>query len=757
MIKKVIILVAATLLSVASAFAQCNPVSGTSGPLTWNLIDGTLTISGNGAMPDYSNQGAPWYECRNSIIYANLNNGVTHIGNHAFKDCTSLTSALIPNSVQTIGLSAFNSSGLLSVIIPNSVLSIAQSAFVNCTNLATVTIEDGNNPSNQKIRFIGNSEDTHFAGSHIVTLYLGRDLETQTSPSHGSPFYYNTHLQFVTIGSKVTTINDNSFRDCSNLYSLTFKEGALTASNSSIGTNAFYNCNLNSPLIIPKGVATIGISAFRGCKLLPSLIIPNSVLSIGQQAFVNCTNLAAVTIEDGNSPSNQKIRFIGNSEDTHFAGSQIVTLYLGRDLETQTSPSHGSPFYYNTHLQSVTIGSKVTTINDNSFRDCSNLYSLTFKEGALTASNSSIGTNAFYNCNLNSPLIIPKGVVTIGISAFRGCKLLPSVIIPNSVLSIGQQAFVNCTNLEVVRIEDGDNPSNQKIRFIGNSEDTHFADSHVVTLYLGRDIETQASPSHGSPFYYNSYLQSLTIGDKVTTINANSFNGCTNLTEIISNPCPPPTVNNCNAFNGISKNIPVILKNCDCLTTYQTANCWKDFTNYQCFVPVEDIILNLPTPYTITVGEALELKASIKPNNATNKDIVWSIEDAGATDAKIAQGNILTTEVNGKFKIKATIFNGKADDFTKIFDFNSVLSIADFISHKFNVYPNPTTGGLRIENENSKIEEICIFDIYGRKLLSHIFPMSYETTINISHLQGGLYFVRIQTEAGELIKKVLKE
>jgi hypothetical protein len=73
------------------------------------------------------------------------------------------------------------------------------------------------------------------------------------------------------------------------------------------------------------------------------------------------------------------------------------------------------------------------------------------------------------------------------------------------------------------------------------------------------------------------------------------------------------------------------------------------------------------------------------------------------------------------------------------------------------VYPNPTTGELRITNYELRITSLEVFDVYGRALLSHKSPVSSETTLDISHLAAGLYFVKIKTEAGEVVKKVTKQ
>jgi hypothetical protein len=74
--------------------------------------------------------------------------------------------------------------------------------------------------------------------------------------------------------------------------------------------------------------------------------------------------------------------------------------------------------------------------------------------------------------------------------------------------------------------------------------------------------------------------------------------------------------------------------------------------------------------------------------------------------------------------------------------------------------PNPTTGELRITNyelRNGVLSAVEVYDIYGRKLQSnHFITSSSHHLINISHLPSGIYFVKIKTEAGEVVKKVIK-
>ena len=104
--------------------------SGTCGDnLTWKLDDeGTLTISGKGAMTEWVNSdSAPWkIYYRNTINKVVIQPGVTCIGKNAFSSgCKNLTSITIPEGVTSIGRYAFQlCSSLTSITIPKSVTSI---------------------------------------------------------------------------------------------------------------------------------------------------------------------------------------------------------------------------------------------------------------------------------------------------------------------------------------------------------------------------------------------------------------------------------------------------------------------------------------------------------------------------------------------------------------------------------------------------------------------------------------------------------
>ncbi|MCL2290623.1 MAG: leucine-rich repeat protein, partial [Bacteroidetes bacterium] len=107
--------------------------------------------------------------------------------------------------------------------------------------------------------------------------------------------------------------------------------------------------------------------------------------------------------------------------------------------------------------------------------------------------------------------------------------------------------------------------------------------------------------------------------------------------------------------------------------------------------------------------------------------------------------------------IETYTFNNVQENGAIAVVFAADVSIGTITNYQLRVYPNPTSGELRVTSYELQVTDIAIFDIYGRKLLSHKSPMSPETTINIAHFPTGVYFVKIATETGQVVRKVVKE
>ena len=106
-----------TLIPLGAVTASAETRSGTTGDCTWTLVDGVLTISGNGEMGSYDSLGvledcdlsdcnhnlSPWIGYRFDIKDVIIEEGVTNIGDYAFEEFKRLTNVTVSNSVIAVG------------------------------------------------------------------------------------------------------------------------------------------------------------------------------------------------------------------------------------------------------------------------------------------------------------------------------------------------------------------------------------------------------------------------------------------------------------------------------------------------------------------------------------------------------------------------------------------------------------------------------------------------------------------------------
>jgi len=126
------------LLSALPLTAQAAE-EGTCGQnITWSYSGGTLTVSGSGAMDDFSS-GAPWAAYKNDITSVVFTGGVTYVGAGAFKDCDSLVSVSFGSAMYELGAEAFAScDSLASLSMPASFKVFGPSSLQSCPNLKRI-------------------------------------------------------------------------------------------------------------------------------------------------------------------------------------------------------------------------------------------------------------------------------------------------------------------------------------------------------------------------------------------------------------------------------------------------------------------------------------------------------------------------------------------------------------------------------------------------------------------------------------------
>ena len=323
-----------TLLCVAflatSLFA--NVVTGTCGDnLQWAYDTDTkaLTITGSGDMWDYQDIERPWEQVAYEITSLSLPDGLTSIGDEAFRGC-SISTIIIPYGVTRIGSGAFRWCTFLGdILIPCTVTSIGYQAF-----------------------WFG---DGHSINGTITYFYItAPTLEEYCNSSVNQlleDFYYSRRL--VIAGQELTEV-------------------VLPNSVTSIREYLFSDMQYLTSITIPNSVVNIGRSVFEDCHSLKSITIPNSVTNIGNDAFYDCSSLTYVNYT-GDIANWCDIYF-----ESYYANPMRVAgrFYINdQEIKNLVIPNSveriNNYAFSGCNFTSVTIPSSITSIGDGAFYDCS--------------------------------------------------------------------------------------------------------------------------------------------------------------------------------------------------------------------------------------------------------------------------------------------------------------------------------------------------------------------------------------------------
>ena len=300
--KKVISLFLSAIMFVSVItpfFVYAENSSGTQNNISWELIDGVLTISGTGVCGGFRQ--------RSDITKVIINEGITEIGNsgfencknikevyfpesltgihkYAFRDCEKLEKADLPRNLKYVGVCAFKFClSLKKIEIPKSMKDIHQAAFGACSSASgKLIIPSGCTVHPYAFNYCESLTELYFEDGFTIP----ESINTYTYFSHCES------VKSIYIPGSVKQIPREYFSSCYSLDNLTLSEGIESIS-------GFSGCKSLRSVTLPKSVKVLERDAFYECEKLKSVKIQSKIEMIEAGAFLNCPSLKSLKFPYG--------------------------------------------------------------------------------------------------------------------------------------------------------------------------------------------------------------------------------------------------------------------------------------------------------------------------------------------------------------------------------------------------------------------------------------------------------------------------
>ncbi len=446
-------------------------------------------------------------------------------------------------AVTSIGIDAFSNSNLTSITIPNSITSIGESAFRNSNSLANIALPDS-------VTSIG-------AEAFGYTAYYENLANWELDGS----LYINNHIiQGPNYDLKSYTVKEGTITIADNAFEYSFLETVtLPASLITIGNNAFLGNRLTE-IILPENLITIGDFAFMGSSF-DSIVIPDSVRNIGAAvidggmltitipknvthiesgAFANLNNLNTITVAvenqnyiavDGvlfNKDKTELLQYPQAKEtDTYTVPNTVIKIgnlaFFRSNIEvilTENVTTIGEHAFESSGITNITISSSVTTIGSDAFDYCGGLTSINID---TANANYSDVDGALFNKLKTELITYPMG------------KTVTSYVIPDQVTQIRNGAFSSNPNITTLTLS----ANLQEIEprhIIGMGNLTTIAVpagnpnfSSIDGILFNKDGTKLIAWPKAKVAVSGLY----TIPDSVVEIGSNAFGDCLGITDII--------------------------------------------------------------------------------------------------------------------------------------------------------------------------------------------------------------------------------
>ena len=498
-------------------------------------------------------------------------------------------------NIRIIGKGSFAGTNISHINFNDNIKAIEHYAFSNCRMITELKFP----PS-----IVRMGDYAFDCNAYVTELTLPNNLKIIGEYAFYQNFYHR--LQSIEFNDELLYIGAHAFEGNNELNTAIFHDKLIE-----IGDRAFANCMALSNVKFGKNLNRIGAQAFFNAQL-QEIHIPSAVETIDNYAFRNC-ELKQVYFEESIIPI--------KTGDDAIEYDNIEYIFIGRDFSFQ------SPAFKK--LKEIDFGNLVSKIPASTFKNCLMLTSVSFGSG-LTE----IGDESFKYCSI-SDIIIPSKVQKIGSGAFAGNRLY-SLTIGSGITEIGDNAFEGNTTLAIVNLTAKTPPSangniftNYDVRLY---TDPRYSDSYkdpnlcwsLFKQYELKNVDNISLNTDRVPYLPNEQfqLQAFVLPEDATlqTVLWESSNpniatvNTSGLVSIVDNP------KNNSLINDATCKIRAYTLYAD----GPIAEC--TFTDYTDYTLVSSIILNTDKVEG-KEGDQIQISATVLPENATNKVLTWSSSD----------------------------------------------------------------------------------------------------------------------------------
>ncbi|MBR4543886.1 MAG: leucine-rich repeat protein [Lachnospiraceae bacterium] len=507
------------------------------------IVPEGITVIGDGAFK--GNAG---------LVKVTLPSTVTKIGAHAFKGCRLLRKINFPVGITEIGEYAFHRCHCIEeMFFPDSLTKVGSYAFLYCDGVRKVVLK-------------GVKHLPRAAFSHNISL-LEIDLSKELDYSNFSDEVFEgcIRLRRITLSDDIYEVDnlvsamdsDSDYPEIikaiakSVYHSLQIEDGELKSFNinlksvsipdgiTSIGRSCFFDKKGIEDITLPDSVREIKANAFLNCVGLDEITVPNADIKLDDKAFRGCcnlkkVNLAGKTYSLENESDNEFVNRIRDQVygDFYISG-RILVRYTG-DEEHVKIPSGVEIigercFFANERVKAVTCPAGFTEIREQAFSGCVTLQNVNLPDTLKV-----IEREAFAECKKLLKINIPVSLEYIGEYAFRRCFVLMPFEPWPAEAAISPYAFYKAGNFENIIPEKSENVKLDKGHDDNNDEvipDYAFTNNCDIKNLMLSGIRKIGKYAYASC----PDLETVTIDAPECIIGRDAFSSCNKLKKAVLN------------------------------------------------------------------------------------------------------------------------------------------------------------------------------------------------------------------------------